>query len=33
MFNVEGNRYIVVLFCGLVVLESDGKIIYKNKFA
>ena len=30
---LKKKRYIVVLFCGLGVLESDGKIIYKNKFA
>ena len=33
MFNIEENRYIVILFGGLGVLESDGKVIYKNKFA
>ena len=33
MFNIEGNRYIVVLSCVLGVLERGWTIIYKNKFA
>ena len=33
MFNVEENRYIVVLFGVLGVLERGWTIIYKNKFA